>query len=1032
MSKASVDKECFFRRIKRLYEHWKEDTVCKDVDVFMSIVGQDDDVVYSKSTALQQWLFGYELTDTLMVIAESSINILASKKKIEFLQPLKDAQKKVENVPPIKLSLRNKADSDEENFKNIIETIKSSKEGKKVGVFTKDNFSGDFVQRWTKAFKGAALEKVDVSASFAYLMSPKEEVELGHIKKAAHVSSELFTQYFKKQVVSIVDADKKVKHSKLADQIESALDSKKFLAAGMDSDQVEMCYTPIIQSGGKFSLKFSAVSSEEKLHFGVILCSLGVRYKFYCSNIVRTLMVEPTQEQQDVYTFLISLLDLVIDKLRHGVKISDVYNAAHNHVSTNKPELKDNFVKNIGFATGIEFREGSLLIDQKHNQTIKKGMTFNVSLGFSGLKNEKAKEEVDKVYALFVGETVIANENEPATVLTAAKKQIKNIGIFLKDEDDEESSEAEDINLENSAILNAEKKHREISAEDKRKYHQKELALQMNEEAKRRLLEKKGETETKRTVRSNVAYKNKTLIPQEKDVRDLKVFVDKKYEAIILPLAGMSVPFHISTVKNISSNVEGDYTYLRLNFYCPGSSYGRSDGNLFPNPDATFVKEVVYRSSNVKEAGASIAPSQNLTTAFRLIKEVQKRFKTREAEEKENEGVVKQEDLVLSSSKGIPRLKDLHMRPSITNRRISGAIEAHTNGFRYHTLNGSRVDFLYKNIKHAFFQPCDGEMIILLHFHLKHPIIIGKKKYRDIQFFTEVGEITTDLGKHQHMHDRDDLAAEQAERDLRQKLKAAFKGFTDKIEALTHGEVEFDIPYRELGFMGAPFRSTVWLQPTTHCVVNLTEQPHFVITLDEIELVHFERVQFNMKNFDMVYIFKDYSRKPVMVSAVAMASLDSVKEWFNSCNIKYTEGIQSLNWSKIMKTINENPEDFFENGGWSFLEPDSSDEEGAGESEEESDYRPSGASDAAEGSEDYDSEEDYSSEGEDEEESEYEEELGSDESSGKSWSELEEEATRADNERGDLGHIVEKNNKRKRSSDERHHHHHKSSKKSKR
>ena len=36
-------------------------------------------------------------------------------------------------------------------------------------------------------------------------------------------------------------------------------------------------------------------------------------------------------------------------------------------------------------------------------------------------------------------------------------------------------------------------------------------------------------------------------------------------------------------------------------------------------------------------------------------------------------------------------------------------------------------------------------------------------------------EITTDLGKHQHMHDRDDLAAEQAERELRHKLKQAFK-----------------------------------------------------------------------------------------------------------------------------------------------------------------------------------------------------------------------------------------------------------------
>ena len=43
----------------------------------------------------------------------------------------------------------------------------------------------------------------------------------------------------------------------------------------------------------------------------------------------------------------------------------------------------------------------------------------------------------------------------------------------------------------------------------------------------------------------------------------------------------------------------------------------------------------------------------------------------------------------------------------------------------------------------------------------------------------------------------------------------------------------------------------------------------------------------------------------------------------SSCDIKYTEGIQSLNWGKIMKTINDNPEDFLENGGWSFLEPDS-------------------------------------------------------------------------------------------------------------
>ena len=58
---------------------------------------------------------------------------------------------------------------------------------------------------------------------------------------------------------------------------------------------------------------------------------------------------------------------------------------------------------------------------------------------------------------------------------------------------------------------------------------------------------------------------------------------------------------------------------------------------------------------------------------------------------------------------------------------------------------------------------------------------------------------------------------------MRQKLKSAFKGFCEKVESLTKQTIEFDTPYRELGFHGVPFKSTVLLQPTSHALVNLTE-----------------------------------------------------------------------------------------------------------------------------------------------------------------------------------------------------------------
>jgi len=1014
MSNIHVDKDAFLRRIKVLYTAWNKagdgDPLGK-ADALVVCMGQDEEVVYSKTTALQTWLFGYELSDTAMVFCEKTMLILASKKKIEFLKEIDQGKENEGGGPAIKLLVRDKGDKDKANYGKLIEAVKQSKKGKTIGEFSKDKFKNEFTDACRNAIKGAGFEKVDVSSSLAVAMAPKEESELKTIQRACTTTGDIFSKYLKEQIMSVIDADKKMKHSKLADGVEQALKNKKF-TTGVDASQLDMCYPAIIQSGGNYSLKFSTVSSESSLHFGTIICCMGLRYKSYCSNIVRTLMVDPTDEMQKNYEFLLEVEDEILKKLQHNTKLSEVYDVAYKHVKSNKPELVDKMTKNMGFAMGIEFREGALLITGKCQVSAKKGMVFNINVGFSDLDNKESKEKEGKKYALFIGDTVMVNDGATATVMTSSKKRLKHIGIFLKDEEEDEEEDAEDEvedNKANELILGRGRRNAVLDnrtrvgpdapSEDKRARHQKELRDRLNEEARERLRGLKGGGDDKKMRKSNVSYKSISYLPNEPEVKELKLFVDKKYETIILPIFGLPTPFHISTVKNISQSVEGDYTYLRINFFHPGGALGRNDGNVFPQADATFLKEITYRSSNTKEPGELYAPSSNLNTAFRLIKEVQKKFKTREMEEKEKEGIVKQDALIVNPNRGNPKLKDLYIRPNIVSKRISGTLEAHTNGFRFTSVRGDKVDVLYNNIRNAFFQPCDGEMIILLHFHLKHAILFGKKKHIDVQFYTEVGEITTDLGKHQHMHDRDDMRAEQAERDMRQKLKSAFKSFCEKVEGLTKADLEFDTPFRELGFQGAPFRSTVLLQPTSGCLVNLTEWPPFVISLDSVELVHFERVSFSLKNFDMVFVFKDYHQRISMINSIPMSVLDNVKEWLNSCDLRYTEGVQNLNWTKIMKTITDDPEGFFDNGGWSFLEPESDAEGGDDDSDEEDEiFQPSedDFSGSEEGSsEDYSDEE---SDWEEEEDSEDGDEMGSSEESGKDWDELEEEARRADME----------------------------------
>jgi nucleosome binding factor SPN SPT16 subunit len=340
------------------------------------------------------------------------------------------------------------------------------------------------------------------------------------------------------------------------------------------------------------------------------------------------------------------------------------------------------------------------------------------------------------------------------------------------------------------------------------------------------------------------------------------------------------------------------------------------------------------------------------------------------------------------------------MRPALDGKRMPGTVEIHQNGLRYiHGMGHAKVDILFSNIKHLFFQPSQHELIVIIHVHLKNPIMIGKKKAKDVQFVREATEMQFDeTGNRKRRHkfgDEEEFEQEQEERRRRAQLDKEFKNFAEKIaDAGRNENLSVDIPYRELGFNGVPSRSSVLIQPTTDCLVQLTEPPFTCITLSEIEIVHLERVQFGLRNFDMVIVFKDFNRAPVHINTIPVESLDPVKDWLDSVDIPFSEGPLNLNWATIMKTVTSDPHQFFADGGWSFLSTESDDEEGE-EEEEESAFEVS-ESELAISDESSEDDSDFDENASDEMDDEGSEDELSEE--GEDWDELEKKAAKKDRE----------------------------------
>lgn len=83
-------------------------------------------------------------------------------------------------------------------------------------------------------------------------------------------------------------------------------------------------------------------------------------YRSYNTFIGRTLLIDPTDEQKNIYKKVETLVKVITQNLRPGVKICDVYKKARQFMQDTIPSLE--VPKSFGYGMGIFLSENNLAI----------------------------------------------------------------------------------------------------------------------------------------------------------------------------------------------------------------------------------------------------------------------------------------------------------------------------------------------------------------------------------------------------------------------------------------------------------------------------------------------------------------------------------------------------------------------------------------------------------------------------------------------------------------------------------------------
>ncbi|KAG5498881.1 hypothetical protein GH5_03568 [Leishmania sp. Ghana 2012 LV757] len=720
------------------------------------------------------------------------------------------------------------------------------------------------------------------------------------------------------------------------------------------------------------------------IHGDVVVVRYGVKNTGYTAFFGRTLLVESAapSNAKDAYQFAYDVSAKLIELLVPGTVVSDVYSSVMQYARDQNAELASLLLKNLGFSTGLLVLEARGSISEKGTAIVTDGMSFVIRVVLESVPSAGG----DGTFDVELTDTVIIRGG----VAELKTKVARKLAEILYEDVDETAAATE---VEQAGRRDLSKITRQgqsetvvISREAQREQELRQLLTELHEEFVAAGGKKGIQSSTEEYRSCDVGrlslgeltpYTPSDSVPPPETKNGIFVQTDKK--VVWLPVCGRAVPFHVSTVNRVDAKSEGDKYTMTVAFHSMQEAYV----GYKLNRTKVFVKELVYSSTRDVFTDAVIA-----------IQGIQQRIK--------NEDAARKRALTSASSGRLTvtpnplRLPTVKIRPPITNtnrqnKGCVGNLELHANGLRFSFLGGAPVEMLFDNIKHVIFQPAVKSIFVIYHITLKKPIEINRKSVLDIQFVAEVMESSELASGSRRSFEEEVEAEERDEMRIRQTNKQ-FITFAHAVEE--RSKIKTQLPTNQFSFDGVHARSMTTFKGNREVLWAISDTPTFTQSVEDVEVVSFERVIPGGTTFDMSLILKDYNKPVITISSIPRNSLEHIKDWCLSARLYYMETTVNPNWRVAMKEIREDPDwdPWLRGDGWSVLNNETNDEE-----DEEGDN-----DDTDSDSTYYEDDDEESSDSDDsswleDEESDVESDTdASDESSAASWDELERRAAAKD------------------------------------